>query len=310
MPPLREMPRGHPAHRRRDPRAPRAQAGSRAAAARRGGAAGAARATTSRATSASSRTSSSARSRSAASTEITAADLHLDAAERRGGAGRRRRRAACRCTNTSTASSARRSWRRSARPASTAPRPRSSSASPSARCATGCSAWASRMTGRRTGNRLSIHRVAEPGRASRSVPGRRCWSCIPSVCRRASTAATRSSVSSPTASTRPTHPYFQLTDGARSSRERRGPGVRADRARRRVRAGLEAGVTAIAPSRPVGISLAPATSSIILAAEHFAAATLLWRAPPDSYGSHPSSPPARTCRHTWPGWSTSSPSGG
>ncbi len=50
-----------------------------------------------------------------------------------------------RCRSTSTRWSARRSWRRSARPASTAPRRRSSSASRSASCATGCSASPSPM---------------------------------------------------------------------------------------------------------------------------------------------------------------------
>ena len=54
-------------------------------------------------------------------------------------------------------------------------------------------------------------------------------------------------------------------------------------------------MTAISPSRPIGISLAPATSSLALAAEHFAAATLyllagaaglVWAAPELAAGAY------------------------
>ena len=58
-------------------------------------------------------------------------------------APRRGRTRAARCRRTSTASSAKRSSPRWRRPASTAPRPRSCWASPSARCATACSGSAS-----------------------------------------------------------------------------------------------------------------------------------------------------------------------
>ena len=70
-----------------------------------------------------------------------------------------RRRRSGRCRITSTASSARRSTRRWRRRATTAPRPRSCSASPSAPCATGWSGWA------------SIVNAGDPARGVRAAAG-------------------------------------------------------------------------------------------------------------------------------------------
>ena len=101
------------------------------------------RATTSPATSASWRTSWSAPWRSPAPRRSAPRTCASRRSGRRGARQRQAPAAASRCPTTWTASSARRSSRRSPRPASTAPPRRSSSASPSASCATACSAWAS-----------------------------------------------------------------------------------------------------------------------------------------------------------------------
>ena len=227
MPPLRECREDIPLIAASILAAPR-RAERRRAAPRlsRAGAGGADRATTSRATCASWRTSSSARSRSPAPSEIGAEDLRLaphraeDDAEDAAApaAGPSARRAAARLPRPPRA----RGDPRGARQDRLQPHRggASCSASPSASCATGCSASASRKNEAGADGWLEgARRVPSPNRDERpagaeiSAAGR----CTRSACRRASTAATRSSACSPTASTRRRIPISAEIAGSKVS---------------------------------------------------------------------------------------------
>ena len=160
MPPLRELPRGHPADGRRHPRAARARRPAAPPARLAPEALVALRAL--RLPGQRARAGEHPRARVALSgdEEIGAEDLHLappggDAERDGAGAGHR---VAARLPRQ--ASSARRSSRRSSKTASTAPPRPSCSASPSARCATACSAWASR--GRAGGMKIAGTQHAGP----------------------------------------------------------------------------------------------------------------------------------------------------